>query len=88
MERLTKRNEIGFASLNLKCPEGCKYVTSSFEEGYQCQYQCEGDIIENLQNMRMPRNKAYCCGCLARLEIRFITSKIIKLVNLLFIRLT
>ena len=48
MERLTKRNEIGLASLNLKCPEGCKYVTSSFEEGYQCQHQCEGDIIEKL----------------------------------------
>lgn len=48
MRRLTKRNEIGWASLNLKCPEGCKYVTSSFEEGYQCQHQCEGDIIEKL----------------------------------------
>lgn len=48
MERLTKRNENGVAVLNIKCPEGCEHSTCSMEEGYQCQHQCEGDIIEKL----------------------------------------
>ena len=48
MERLTKRNKKGVAVLNVKCPEGCEHSTCSMEEGYQCQHQCEGDIIEKL----------------------------------------
>lgn len=48
MERLTKRNENGIAVINVKCPEGCEYSTCSMEEGYQCQHQCEEDIIEKL----------------------------------------
>lgn len=48
MERLTKRNENGVAVLNIKCPEGCEHSTCSMEEGYQCQHQCEGNIIEKL----------------------------------------
>lgn len=48
MDRLTKRNENGVAVLNIKCPEGCEHSTCSMEEGYQCQHQCEGDIIEKL----------------------------------------
>ena len=48
MERLTKRNENGVTVLNSKCPEGCEYSTCSMEEGYQCQHQCEGNIIEKL----------------------------------------
>ena len=48
MERLTKRNDKGIAVLNIRCPEGCEHVTCSPEEGYQCQHQCEGDIINKL----------------------------------------
>lgn len=48
MERLTKRNNKGITELNIRCPEGCEYVTCSPEEGYQCQHQCEGDIITKL----------------------------------------
>lgn len=48
MERLTKRNDKGITELNIRCPEGCEYVTCSPEEGYQCQHQCEGDIINKL----------------------------------------
>lgn len=48
MDRLTKRNENGVAILNVKCPEGYKHSTCSMEEGYQCQHQCEGDVIERL----------------------------------------
>lgn len=48
MDRLTKRNENGVAVLNIKCLEGCEHSTCSMEEGYQCQHQCEGDIIEKL----------------------------------------
>ena len=48
MERLTKRNENGVVVLNIKCPEGCEHSICSMEEGYQCQHQCEGNIIEKL----------------------------------------
>lgn len=48
MKRLTKRNENGVAVLNVKCPEECEYSTCSMEEGYQCQHQCEGDVINRL----------------------------------------
>ena len=48
MKRLTKRKKDGQAVLNNKCPEGCEYVTCDISEGYQCQHQCEGDIIERL----------------------------------------
>lgn len=48
MERLTKRNEKGLAVLAFKCPDECEHSTCSIEEGYQCQHQCEGDIIEKL----------------------------------------
>lgn len=48
MERLTKRNKDGLAVINFECPEKCKYSTCNIEEGYQCQHQCEGDIIEKL----------------------------------------
>lgn len=48
MERLTKRNENGLAVLNVKCPEECEHSICSMEEGYQCQHQCEGDIIKKL----------------------------------------
>ena len=48
MERLTRRNEKGIAVLNIRCPEWCEHATCSPEEGYQCQHQCEGDIIDKL----------------------------------------
>lgn len=48
MKRLTKRNENGLAVSNIKCPDECEYVTCSIEEGYQCQHQCERDVIEKL----------------------------------------
>ena len=48
MERLTRRNEKGIAVLNIRCPEWCEHATCSSEEGYQCQHQCEGDIIDKL----------------------------------------
>lgn len=48
MERLTKRNDKGIAILNIRCPEGCEHATCSPEEGYQCQHQCERDIINKL----------------------------------------
>lgn len=48
MERLTKRNENGSISLKFDCKEGCKYLTCSMEEGYQCQHQCEADIVSKL----------------------------------------
>ena len=48
MERLTRIDERGIAVFNIKCPEMCEYVTCSMEEGYQCQHQCERDIIEKL----------------------------------------
>lgn len=48
MERLTKRNENGSISLKFDCQEGCEYLTCSMEEGYQCQHQCEADIVYKL----------------------------------------
>lgn len=45
MERLTKRNENGSISLRFDCQKGCEYLTCNMDEGYQCQHQCEGDII-------------------------------------------
>lgn len=48
MDRLTRRNEKGIAVLNIRCPEWCEHATYSPEEGYQCQRQCEGDIIDKL----------------------------------------
>lgn len=48
MERLTKRNEKGQVVLNFNCQEGCEYLTCNMEEGYQCQHQCEADIVGKL----------------------------------------
>ena len=74
MERLTKRNENGVAVLNIKCPEGCEHSTCSMEEGYQCQHQCKGDIIEKLAQyedleeqgllLRLPCKVGYTVYCI------------------------
>lgn len=48
MERLTERRDDGSVVIATKCPEWCEYATCSMEEGYQCQHQCEGDIMQRL----------------------------------------
>jgi len=48
MERLTERRDDGSVVIATKCPEMCEYATCSMQEGYQCQHQCEGDIMQRL----------------------------------------
>lgn len=45
MERLTKRNDDGSVEYAMQCKSGCKYLTCSIEEGYQCGHQCEADVV-------------------------------------------
>lgn len=43
MERLTKRDEKGFALLITRCGDGCKYGSID-----TCNYECDKDFIEKL----------------------------------------
>ena len=43
MERLTERDEKGFALLITKCGDGCKYGSID-----TCNYECDKDFIEKL----------------------------------------
>lgn len=45
MERLTERNADGSVKYAKGCYSGCEYLTCSMEEGYQCNHQCEADIV-------------------------------------------
>ena len=45
MERSTKRNDDGSVEYAMQCKSGCKYLTCSMEEGYQCGHQCEADVV-------------------------------------------
>lgn len=45
MERLTQRNADGSVKYAKGCYSGCEYLTCGMEEGYQCNHQCEADIV-------------------------------------------
>lgn len=45
MNRLTKRNDDGSVKYAKGCYSGCEYLICSMEEGYQCNHQCEADIV-------------------------------------------
>lgn len=48
MERLTERNADGSVKYAKGCYSGCEYLTCSMEEGYQCNHQCEADVVYKL----------------------------------------